>query len=364
MILGLTQKGYKSLDRLCWQFIWGKTKEGTHRKPLIAWEKLCKEKAEGGLEVQRRMANYSKADLNTKGQMQRELGAQLGYWKVGKYLETALESKTLPRDKLWLWRIVNKGFFTHERAAAMEVADPLCVRCKTGTENIEHMFLQCRKVNSSWQLIARLHGSATDGGEPHENSLIKALEKMLTPDGSTLLLLFIAFSRFVWRDQCNEVFKRNHRVTPVKVILQEAEKMALGLAKKQTAEDALAKLMTTSDNLARMRALHQRSIINDNDGGLREDENAQERYSHRLETNETNNDRRMCQRGAREGNRTRERSPSWCRESGDPPSSPSTGGNNVLGARNFRDELAMLGFIEVQLPDSPILDSKEVRVTD
>ncbi|KAL3678730.1 hypothetical protein R1sor_021686 [Riccia sorocarpa] len=45
-----------------------------------------------------------------------------------------------PRDKTWLWRLLNKGFFTLERAATMEVEEPICKRCNNGTENIEHIY--------------------------------------------------------------------------------------------------------------------------------------------------------------------------------------------------------------------------------
>ncbi|KAL3675254.1 hypothetical protein R1sor_025202 [Riccia sorocarpa] len=49
MTLGLTQKGYVKLDRVCWQFLWGRNSEGQFKKPLILWDRICREKMEGGL---------------------------------------------------------------------------------------------------------------------------------------------------------------------------------------------------------------------------------------------------------------------------------------------------------------------------
>ncbi|KAL3698517.1 hypothetical protein R1sor_012593 [Riccia sorocarpa] len=51
MTLGLSTNGYKKLERICWQFLWGKNGEGGHKKSLVSWNRICREKEEGGLGI-------------------------------------------------------------------------------------------------------------------------------------------------------------------------------------------------------------------------------------------------------------------------------------------------------------------------
>ncbi|KAL3697666.1 hypothetical protein R1sor_011742 [Riccia sorocarpa] len=49
MVVGLTREGYGELKKVCRRFVWGTNREGTDKKALVAWEKLCKRKDEGGI---------------------------------------------------------------------------------------------------------------------------------------------------------------------------------------------------------------------------------------------------------------------------------------------------------------------------
>ncbi|KAL3678729.1 hypothetical protein R1sor_021685 [Riccia sorocarpa] len=51
MTLGLTANGYTKLDRICWRFLWGQNKDGSYKKPLISWSRICQEKEDGGLGI-------------------------------------------------------------------------------------------------------------------------------------------------------------------------------------------------------------------------------------------------------------------------------------------------------------------------
>ncbi|KAL3698959.1 hypothetical protein R1sor_016981 [Riccia sorocarpa] len=46
--LGLTKDGYQEPTKLCRRFVWGVNKEGYDKKALIAWQKICKRKEDGG----------------------------------------------------------------------------------------------------------------------------------------------------------------------------------------------------------------------------------------------------------------------------------------------------------------------------
>ncbi|KAL3697733.1 hypothetical protein R1sor_011809 [Riccia sorocarpa] len=48
-------------------------------------------------------------------------------------------------DKIWLWKIVQHGLPTQERAAKWGNFDKKCHRCQAATETIEHLFFDCRR---------------------------------------------------------------------------------------------------------------------------------------------------------------------------------------------------------------------------
>ncbi|KAL3700210.1 hypothetical protein R1sor_018232 [Riccia sorocarpa] len=413
VISSLTQKGYKKLDRLCWNFLWGRNREGMFRKPLVAWERICRDKSEGGLGIctfkdqamtlkmrlitrlledddccWRETANaLIVADFKTKkSNRERERGAKeiillekmgnfkcsrtlkhiVAGWKIGrKRLQVAWKGKPLdieleaekvlqlgemtevspdkswnlikrrvktmrmetlrelqgipirrliaadkvgylpdtgatvegplsqataflatqvttarrggctlsdpklwkwrgdedtsdnegwakntsewrklirsesnmrarlnaswginwdtsmwrrlwkslwsarlyPRGKLWVWKILNKGFFTMERAAAMGVEDPVCTRCKTRTENIDHMFLLCERVRRKWEDLAYLQQRESGRGDLGETSLVMLVEKKLPSDNLATMCCFIVASRHIWKERCHRVFR-------------------------------------------------------------------------------------------------------------------------------------------------------------
>ncbi|KAL3695915.1 hypothetical protein R1sor_009991 [Riccia sorocarpa] len=455
MTLGLTTNGYKKLDRSCWQFLWGVNNQGSYRKPLIAWDRICREKEEGGLglctfrtqslvlkvrlvtrilkgeeaewislekllvsnfqekkmnrgksrtareilllEPLNRIADSKALDHITQGwarsrarlkpevassHLRRsttmELAIRLGEAELGRMgrdwtairrrirtmrvrdlgdlhgnslerLRMADQTGTLPdrgmttcgptseaftlldkytvnaredghditwpglwkwsnqpagevqeewgktnkvwreyirppyklreklnsswgknwsterwvklwkslwtfqsfhRDKLWVWRILNKGFFTSERAATMGVSEPVCDRCKRCTENIEHLFLQCQTAAATWQEIIGLLLQTT-GLRMAFTSLVDTLETLLKQPDISGFALFVAFSRATWRDRCAAVFNDRVTITPTKVILQAAEDTVVGLTKRFTAQSSMELLQKSSDTLAR-----------------------------------------------------------------------------------------------------------------
>ncbi|KAL3690555.1 hypothetical protein R1sor_016864 [Riccia sorocarpa] len=53
------------------------------------------------------------------------------------------QGSMFPRDKMWVWRILNKAFFTLERGATIGVTTAICKSCQQATENVDHLFLRC-----------------------------------------------------------------------------------------------------------------------------------------------------------------------------------------------------------------------------
>ena len=51
MLLEFTVAGYKELEAVCRQFLWGFQVGGQAKVPLVAWSKICQPRSEGGLGV-------------------------------------------------------------------------------------------------------------------------------------------------------------------------------------------------------------------------------------------------------------------------------------------------------------------------
>ncbi|KAL3702203.1 hypothetical protein R1sor_020225 [Riccia sorocarpa] len=136
------------------------------------------------------------------------------------------QAKIYPRDKLWLWRILNKGFCTQERAATFGVADARCRRCNDGTENVEHLFLCCRSANTNWRTLISLYTRVT-GQEGKITSLVEIGEQIVQLEHHTVAILFVTHSRFTWKDRCKQCYEGKTTVTPIHVILQKATEEGL-----------------------------------------------------------------------------------------------------------------------------------------
>lgn len=49
--LSLNEQGYGDLEQACTQFIWGKNVVRDNKKTLMAWKKITKQNAKGGLDI-------------------------------------------------------------------------------------------------------------------------------------------------------------------------------------------------------------------------------------------------------------------------------------------------------------------------
>ncbi|KAL3686513.1 hypothetical protein R1sor_009087 [Riccia sorocarpa] len=159
-----------------------------------------------------------------------------------------------PRDEIWLWRILNKGFFTLERAATMEIGDPICQRCERGTENIEHLFMQCEKTAANWNYIESLYSRCT-GKVLRNTSLPGRLEYAVKQENLAVTTLLVTNSRLTWRSRCKKVYEGRKTTIPTKVILQEADRTTTSIAREYMSQARLASIKTSRRELAQMRVM-------------------------------------------------------------------------------------------------------------
>ncbi|KAL3680439.1 hypothetical protein R1sor_023395 [Riccia sorocarpa] len=269
--------------------------------------------------------------------------------------------KLLPRDKLWIWKILSKGLFTAERGSAMGVMEPSCSRCQAGTENIEHLFrqLQCRFTSSSWNEITALYHQA-GGRSLAITSLIELIEDVLKNSEGVEALLFVAHSRATWKDRCLHRFEGNSARTPVKVILQNAETLATSLSANYKSLPAAEYFQNDARKLALMRTLHQRNRLRrprrDQVGpALGPDtRTASPGMEGTFCPDSADEERRTNRRNAGEGQRSRERNGSTYTPTEDTLSevfgANSSATSYALGERDLCDDLATLGFVKIFIP--------------
>ncbi|KAL3700770.1 hypothetical protein R1sor_018792 [Riccia sorocarpa] len=164
------------------------------------------------------------------------------------------KSVLFPRDKLWLWRVVNKGFFTLERASTFGVAEPRCTRCNQGTENIDHLFFGCMMVSGQWNKLENLHCRAVGKGNP-STSLIQLIGKAVKPENAALLVSSVILLRHVWRNRCKMVYEAKQQSIPTDIILQEASRMIRTIQSKYKSTAKLEKIQACSKEIAIMRRM-------------------------------------------------------------------------------------------------------------
>ncbi|KAL3686808.1 hypothetical protein R1sor_013117 [Riccia sorocarpa] len=295
MVLGLTGDGYKELTRTCRRFIWGTNREVQDKKALIAWNKMCRRKEDGGLglisfELQ---AQALKMRLIEKVLSNEELDWVFLFraileWKIldtqsmaadidvgcpidhilllgdklqlrespvtGRILEgwwrDLWHSGLLLRDKFWVWRIMFDGLCVNTRMRKMGIGEGMCSRCGMEPETVVHCLVRCPKVNWRWnRLLELMDLTQEEGGLAAK--MAEELESAWKDPARTLpyLLLFCCHAKTAWKERCIEHFENKTQRTPVTVLIKQAvdlanemEAVAAGARRKLAVQQAKAYL--------------------------------------------------------------------------------------------------------------------------
>ncbi|KAL3677187.1 hypothetical protein R1sor_027135 [Riccia sorocarpa] len=118
------------------------------------------------------------------------------------------------------------------------------------------------KVKHNWEKICQMYNEVT-GREVSGSSLILVGGKLLLPENFSLALLFIKHTRFTWKDRCKEVYTRERNITPVNVVLVEAEYTIVGLRRKYTSESSRDKLENSHQEILLMKIREKRRRTRD-----------------------------------------------------------------------------------------------------
>ncbi|KAL3692033.1 hypothetical protein R1sor_005684 [Riccia sorocarpa] len=269
MVVGFTKDGYLELTKVCRRFVWGVNREGLDKKALIAWEKLCRKKEEGGIglvsfELQAKVlkirlvsklfADNTSANRleNTKlgdvddGSISRleELERNLGNrrithgaagptsflcWHIQHVIKRRAQSSArfLEGDN-WEWK------------SGGQTLQGDCRRCEEGLETTEHCFFSCILVNRRWTRLTTALENALPTHLPMGN-MLEWLEAIPRQPSSRLapMLVFLCHTRTAWRERCKYQFEGKRELKPAKIILEECAILARELTAVKTSPQKL-----------------------------------------------------------------------------------------------------------------------------
>ncbi|KAL2643410.1 hypothetical protein R1flu_010997 [Riccia fluitans] len=145
----------------------------------------------------------------------------MGLWK----------SDLILRDKFWVWRILQGGFFLNDRVQKMKLGDGICIRCGKEMETTSHCFFECKINRKLWQEIIKIGQSHLPEQIPTGclaewiDGLLR-LKEVKTP----LLLILVSFSRTIWKERCLVQFENRRSCKPIRRILQESSNLRSEIA--------------------------------------------------------------------------------------------------------------------------------------
>ncbi|KAL3693537.1 hypothetical protein R1sor_007188 [Riccia sorocarpa] len=258
----MRQQDFQKLERLLAVFLWGSAEDGRAKVAQAAWRRVALPLDLGGAGVWSlhlfQKALMAKLVLNSidvpsslwssilwgihvifQEMEVKPLFLQLSLrWLVDfepshwvLWCRKRWTAGTHRRDSFFLWRLLNKAFFTGSRAALIQVVDGVCSCCGRFLEDLSHLFFLCPNRRGFWESFSTLFPPlvgfvrAVSDGEPFLLALNTVL--MMRKGARVFYLLVISRAlRFIWRVQCAQVFRG---VTPVlscnQPLLEAAEVM-------------------------------------------------------------------------------------------------------------------------------------------
>ncbi|XP_074297744.1 uncharacterized protein LOC141628511 [Silene latifolia] len=174
------------IEAICRNFLWSND-EVYHRTPLVAWEKVCCSKKEGGLGIYAagvwniavigKLVNwiYTKADRITSRWL--PLGVILlvlvtiglgDHTPPVQWSKAVWDRWNIPKQSFVGWLIYREALNTRAKLHHLGLCDSeLCVLCERGVENHAHLFSEC--AFSSQVLIAVEHWLKLKFSAPCQN---------------------------------------------------------------------------------------------------------------------------------------------------------------------------------------------------
>ncbi|KAL3686887.1 hypothetical protein R1sor_013196 [Riccia sorocarpa] len=127
------------------------------------------------------------------------------------------EARISYRKKVWLWKILQRGFFTGSCAAEMRVSQGYCDRCQTQVETLEHVLWECRVLAERKAKLRALGAIPTQC-----HTLLSWIDATLTEArrDTSYIALLTSFADKVWKERNDRLFNQKIGQLPVGGILK------------------------------------------------------------------------------------------------------------------------------------------------
>ncbi|KAL3691242.1 hypothetical protein R1sor_004893 [Riccia sorocarpa] len=158
-----------------------------------------------------RMRKNFHEELNRRWELSTPEDNWIARWKA------LWSGKLAYKKKIWLWKLLQRGYFTSSRAAEMGVSDGKCSRCERELETINHIFWGCRRVEARREALRNvgvIPGSCSSLIEWVDFSLTK-----LRTEVEYIVVLSNYIDR-VWTERNHKVFRGQETRTPIQLLLQ------------------------------------------------------------------------------------------------------------------------------------------------
>ncbi|KAL3675581.1 hypothetical protein R1sor_025529 [Riccia sorocarpa] len=140
-------------------------------------------------------------------------------WK--KRWQALWHSPITYRRKIWLWRLLQRGFFVNSRWSGRGEEEKRCQACGLREETLEHTFWECSRLTQRWNDLA-ICGIL----QPPPASLIEWIDQALhnAKTDSSLFFTVGFVLKQTWMERNHLKFRGSLARLPVRVILEETRR--------------------------------------------------------------------------------------------------------------------------------------------
>ncbi|KAL3676157.1 hypothetical protein R1sor_026105 [Riccia sorocarpa] len=128
------------------------------------------------------------------------------------------QGASLNRHKLWVWKIVHFGLLTLARTEVWGVTDGTCLMCQSGTETMEHLLWDCRRLRERQAWIVETLQIQEIGRLTLFQAIDKVLQCHIQQPGPMVLLA--VYCRICWSERKKVVFDNSLSLLPNTAILE------------------------------------------------------------------------------------------------------------------------------------------------
>ncbi|KAL3683828.1 hypothetical protein R1sor_001850 [Riccia sorocarpa] len=181
-----------------------------------------------------------------------------------KKLRKLWKSPIPNRDKVWIWKVLQAGLPTMERAAKWRDETSTCKRCRQGCETLTHLFIDCPAANRIWQDWERLcQNTPCEWKTPP--SLLQRWEESWETGNLAKLILLTKSCWIIWLDRNKATYTDQQQTTPLLVTGRLAIITLKALIEKskagsKTTED-LSEALDTLTSIFQSTEDHERATL-------------------------------------------------------------------------------------------------------